>query len=180
MPFPSGRPARYGNVRPTDYLPCIGTITGVRPFTLRTSPFTLPRPFLPPVSIPPSMASAFVFGSASMHSQFQFHHPSPTPTALAIQAGERILLRHCGGIVPPLSSSNVFDNATRHRDSNVQHWNIFRSSAGLQPFYFGHVHYPAVSVGQFPERFNQFIALASASICHESNCTHRECGNSIS
>jgi hypothetical protein len=74
-PFPSGRPARYGNVRPTDYRDTPEHLLAVRHFKLRTSPFALHRPFLPPVSIPPSMASACVFGSASMHSQFHFHHP---------------------------------------------------------------------------------------------------------
>jgi hypothetical protein len=47
----------------------------IRTLLLRLSSFALRRPFLPPVSIPPSMASACVFGSASMHSQFHFHHP---------------------------------------------------------------------------------------------------------
>jgi hypothetical protein len=29
--------------------------------------------------------------------------------------------------------------------SSVTHWNVYSGSAGLRPFYFGHVHYPAVS-----------------------------------
>jgi hypothetical protein len=55
----------------------------------------------------------------------------PVPSSLANANGpgdssrERILLRHCGGIVPPLLSSNFIDNAKRHHTSSVQRWNIY-------------------------------------------------------
>jgi hypothetical protein len=91
------------------------------------------------------MASAFVFGSASMHSQFQVHHPWPTRTALAIQAGERILLRHCGGIVPPLFSSNIFDNETTNALQAESIGTFTQIPPDLKRYYFGHVHCPAVA-----------------------------------
>ena len=61
MPFPSGRPARYGNVRPTDYAPCIGTVPdrsciaaslGVDlRFAVRSClPFPYRHPWRPPLS----------------------------------------------------------------------------------------------------------------------------------
>jgi hypothetical protein len=59
-----------------------------QPNLLRSRGLALRRPFLRPDSIPPSMVSAFVFGSASMHSLFQFHHPRLAQAALAIQAGD--------------------------------------------------------------------------------------------
>jgi hypothetical protein len=46
----------------------------------------------------------------------------------------RILLRHCGGIVPPLFSSNIIDNASRQRASSIKHWNVHSSFAGLEAF----------------------------------------------
>jgi hypothetical protein len=38
--------------------------------------------------------------------------------AFPLPAEERILLRHCGGIVPPLFSSDITDNATHQRASS--------------------------------------------------------------
>lgn len=138
-PFSSGRPGRYGIVRPTDYFTCIETIPGVRPFTLRTSSFTRPRPFLPPYSIPPSMASAFVLAAASMTAvslrYLSFNPNQSTPRPNALQAGNfghvrsvwrankrsshwiisrarlRILRKPSVGIVPTVFSSNHLDNA---------------------------------------------------------------------
>jgi hypothetical protein len=60
----------------------------------------------------------------------------------------RILLRHCGGIVPPLFSSDVFENATHQPASNVQRWNagtFTQVPPDLKPLSFGHVHCPAGS-----------------------------------
>jgi hypothetical protein len=62
--------------------------------------------------------------------------PVPSSLANAKSPGDssrgRILLRHCGGIVPPLSSSNVIDNATHHLAASSQHWNTNSGSAGLE------------------------------------------------
>jgi hypothetical protein len=78
------------------------------------------------------MASALVFGSASMHSLFQFHHPKLAQAALAIQAGERILLKPWACIVHALISLNRLDNATHQLASSIQHWNVHTGSAGLE------------------------------------------------
>ncbi|MFN9877179.1 MAG: hypothetical protein ACK557_01760, partial [Planctomycetota bacterium] len=62
--------------------------------------------------------SAFVLAAASMTAvslrSLQFNPNLTTPRANPLQAGGRILLRHCGGIVPPLFSSNRLDYAS-HR-----------------------------------------------------------------
>jgi hypothetical protein len=38
--------------------------------------------------------------------------------------GGRILLKPSVGIVPTVFSSNIIDNASRHRDSSVHHWEV--------------------------------------------------------
>jgi hypothetical protein len=58
----------------------------------------------------------------------------PMVTAFPLPTQERILLRHCGGFLPPLFSSNRHDNATRQRTSSIARWNIYRGSAGLEAF----------------------------------------------
>jgi hypothetical protein len=45
-----------------------------------------------------------------------------------------LLLRHCGGFVPPLFSPNIIDNATHQCASNIQPWNIIQGSTGLDAF----------------------------------------------
>lgn len=52
-------------------------------------------------------------------------------TAFPLPTEERILLRHCGGFLPPLFSPIIIGHATRHRDSSITHWNTYRGSAGL-------------------------------------------------
>jgi hypothetical protein len=75
----------------------------------------------------------------------------PVPSSLANANGPgdssrgRILLRHCGGIVPPLFSSNIIGYASRHP---LRAFNIGTSTEvppRLKCFYFGHVFCPAVS-----------------------------------
>jgi hypothetical protein len=62
--------------------------------------------------------------------------PVPSSLTNAKSPGDssrgRILLRHCGGIVPPLLSSNIIDNAKDHRASIITHWNVHSDSAGLE------------------------------------------------
>jgi hypothetical protein len=64
--------------------------------------------------------------------------PLPSSLANAKSPGdssrERILLRHCGGIVPPPRSSNRLDSSAPYRDSRITHWNVHSGSAGLETF----------------------------------------------
>jgi hypothetical protein len=131
-PFPSGRPARYGIVRPTDYSHSLERSLIIQSLLLRQHGLALRRPFLPPDSIPPSMASAFVFSSASMHSQFRFSSSLANRSGPGDSSGGRILRRHCGDIVSPPSSSNILDKTTHHHASSIQHWNVYSGSAGLE------------------------------------------------
>jgi hypothetical protein len=75
-------------------------------------PFTLPPFTLPPFTLPLSAM--------------------PMIAAFPLPIQERILLRHCGGFLPPLFSSNRLDKTTHQRASSAQHWNIYRGSAGLE------------------------------------------------
>jgi hypothetical protein len=70
----------------------------------------------------------------------------PMATSFPLPTEERILLRHCGGFLPPLFSSNRLDNTTHQRASNILHWNVHSGSAGLRPYNFGHVACPAVKM----------------------------------
>jgi len=76
----------------------------------------------------------------------------PVPSSPAIANGPsdssrgRILLRHCGGIVPPLFSSNILDNASRHPRRPCNIGTSTEVPPDLKRFYFGCVYCPAVSV----------------------------------
>jgi hypothetical protein len=87
-----------------------------------------------------------VFSSASMHSLFRFSSSQVDRSGPGDSNRGGILLRHCGDFVSPLSSSITLDNASHQRASSIQHWNIFRGSAGLRPSYFGGGYFPAGSV----------------------------------
>jgi hypothetical protein len=58
---------------------------------------------------------------------------------------ERILLRHCDGIVPSLGSSNIIDNQTANTLQAESIGTFTQVPPDLMRFYFGHVHCPAVS-----------------------------------
>jgi hypothetical protein len=97
MPFPSGRPARYGNVRPTDYLPCIGTVMddsnfdGFDQVALRFSvrsclPFPYRHPWRPPVfsARPPCTRNSTSIIPSQRKRPWRFE-PGTLPTALAFK-----------------------------------------------------------------------------------------------
>jgi hypothetical protein len=55
---------------------------------------------------------------------FRFNHLWSIEAALTIQAGGRILLRHCGGIVPALFKPSpiveIFKRASKHWGVGIQ------------------------------------------------------------
>jgi len=62
----------------------------------------------------------------------------------------RILLKPSDGIVPSGFSSIRSHDASRQLASSITRWKGHSGSAGLQPFYFGNVHCPAVSFAFYP------------------------------
>jgi hypothetical protein len=58
-------------------------------------------------------------------------------------SGERILLRHCDGIVPSPRSSNIFDNETANALQAESIGTFTQVPPYLKHFYFGHVYCPA-------------------------------------
>ncbi|MBM3965749.1 MAG: hypothetical protein FJ308_11890 [Planctomycetes bacterium] len=80
---------------------------------LRSGGLAIRRPFLPPDSIPPSMASAFVLAAASMTAVSLRSPPfNPNLTTLRanpLQAGGRILLKPWACIMHALFRSNRLD-----------------------------------------------------------------------
>jgi hypothetical protein len=75
--------------------------------------------------------------------------PVPSSLANTNRPGDssrgRILLKHCGGIVPPLSSSNIIHNETANALQAKSIGTFTDIPPDLKHFYFGHVHFPAVS-----------------------------------
>ena len=75
--------------------------------------------------------------------------PLPSSLANAYGPGDssrgRILLRHCGGIVPPLFSSNIIDNQTANALQAENIGTFTQVPPDVTHFYFGHVYCPAVS-----------------------------------
>lgn len=149
----------------------------VQALLLRQRGLVLRRPFLPPDSIPPSMASAFVLAAASMTAvslrSLSFNPNLTTPRPNPLQPGNfghvpsvrrankrrshwnisrarlRILRKPSDDFVSSVFSSNRLDKATYQRASSIQHWNVHSGSAGLRPFSFGYVACPAASAVSF-------------------------------
>jgi hypothetical protein len=59
---------------------------------------------------------------------------------------ERILLRHCDGIVPSLLSSNIIDIETANALQTERIGTFTQIPPDLKRFYFGHIYCPAVSI----------------------------------